>query len=158
MESRKAGNKEQSSSLCPPKPHIRELQDAGERLVNFIFPQKGSIKLRQPIVILAFDEAHQLASNSDSFSVLSELRHILRELRELPIFTLFISTSASKFYHSPNPDDIKDLPPIIGSSFDALAYSVEEGVTTLDEVAQNKWMCHLGRPLFVSPPLVYPVE
>jgi hypothetical protein len=71
---------------------------------------------------------------------------------------LFISTSASKFYHSPNPDDIKDLPPIIGSSFDALAYSVEEGVTTLDEVAQNKWMCHLGRPLFVSPPLVYPVE
>ena len=154
MESLKAGKREQSSSYCPPKPHTRELQAAGERLVNFIFPQKGSNKLRQPIVILAFDEAHQLASDSSSSSVLSELRHVLRELHELPIFTLFISTSASKFYHSPNPNDVKDLPPIIGSSFDALAYSAEEGVTTLDEVAQDKWMCHLGRPLFAPPFLI----
>jgi hypothetical protein len=129
-------------------------------LSNFISPQKGSNKLRRPIVILAFDEAHELASDPDSFSVpvLSQLRHILRELHELPIFTLFISTSASKFYHSPNPDDIKDLPLIIGSSFDALAYSAEEDVTTLDEVAQDKWMCHLGWPLFASPPVIYPVE
>jgi hypothetical protein len=156
MESIKAGKKEESSSFCLPKPHKGELQDAGEKLVNFIFSQKGlrwENELRRPIVILAFDEAHQLASNIGSYSVLSELRHVLRELHELPIFTLFISTSASKFNYSLKPNYINDLPPIIATSFDALAYPVEEGVTTLDEVAQDKWMCHLGRPLFASPPL-----
>ena len=40
------------------------------------------------------------------------------------------------------------LPPITETSFDALAYIAKEGVTTLDEVAQDKWMSHLGRPLF----------
>lgn len=171
IKSRKAVEKERLSGCCPPKPHIRGLQDAGEKLVNFIFPQNGSCrenKLQRLIVILAFDEADQLASpvhdgSSLYWTILSELRHVLHELHKLPILTLFISTAVAKLLYSPNPNDTQGLHPAIetstiGTNLDALAYSAEEWVTTLDEVAQDKWMCHLGRPLFASLPLVYPLN
>ena len=69
-----------------------------------------------------------------------------------PIFALFLSTAADKL----KPNDIRDLPPIVEISFDALAFTAEEGVTTLDKVAQDKWMSHLGRPLFAL--LIYSAE
>ena len=147
----KEAEKKESSSSCLSRPQI-EVQQAGEKLIDFIFPSKGSCYengLRRPLVILAFDEAHQLAnpmSYYEPWTLLSELRRVLRELNEMPIFSLFLSTSPSKF----RPYDIKDLRPITHTSFDALAYIAEEGVTTIDEVADEKWMSHLGRPLFAS--------
>jgi hypothetical protein len=114
------------------------VQQAGEELINFIFPSKAIFKengLRRPLVFLSFDDAHQLA---DVFCqepiLLSELRRVLSELNGKPIFGLFLSTAANTF----KPYDIRDLPPITETSFDALAYIAEEGVTTLDEVAQDK--------------------
>lgn len=124
------------------------MQQAGEELIDFIFPSKVIFKengLRRPLVILSFDDAHQLADVFRRESImLSELRRVLSELNGKPIFGLFLSTAANTF----KPYDIRDLPPITETSFDALAYIAEEGVTTLDEVAQDKWMSHLGRPLF----------
>jgi hypothetical protein len=143
--------KQESISSRLSTPQI-DVQQAGEKLIDFIFPSKGSCYengLRRPLVILAFDEAHQLANPfywRDPWTLLSELRRVLRELNEKPIFSLFLSTSPSKF----RPYDIEDLDPITHTSFDALAYNAEEGVTTIDEVANEKWMSHLGRPLFAS--------
>ncbi len=110
---------------------IMKVQQAGAKLIDFIFPSKGPCfenGLRRPLVILAFDEAHQLANRvswNEDWTLLSELRRVLRELDEMPIFSLFLSTAPSKF----NPYDIEDLPPITHTSFDAIAYSAEEGVT-----------------------------
>ena len=153
MRFRKLGKaeKEESSGSHLSKPQT-EVQQAAEKLIEFIFPSKGSCYengLRRPLVILAFDEAHELTGCMDYYgrwTLLSELRRVLRELNEKPIFSLFLSTAPSKF----QPNDIKDLPPITHTSFNALAYSTEEGVTTIDEVADEKWMSHLGRPLFAS--------
>ena len=140
-----------SSGFLLPKPHEGGVRQAGEELVNFIFPSNGVCKengLRRPLVILAFDEAHQLAycGYRQGSTLLSELRRVLSELNGQPIFDLFLSTVANKF----KPYDIQDLPPITETSFDTLAYVAEEGVTTLDDVAQDQWMSHLGRPLFAS--------
>lgn len=139
----------ESSGFLLPKPHEGGVQQAGDELINFIFPLKGICKengLRRPLLILAFDEAHQLASGYyyQEPILLSELRRVLSEFNGKPIFGLFLSTVANTF----KPYDIQDLPPITETSFDALAYVAEEGVTTLDEVAQARWMAHLGRPLF----------
>jgi len=75
-------------------------------LINSILPLKGCCSengLRRPIVIIAFDDAHQLTDlgyDDQNWTVLSELRHALRELYEQPIFTLFLSTDTSKFHQS----------------------------------------------------------
>ena len=146
---RKEAEKKESSSSCLSRPQI-EVQQAGEKLIDFIFPSKGSCHengLRRPLVILNFDEAHQLADRvswREDWTLLPELRRALSELKEMPIFSLFLSTAPSKFYNN------EDLPPITHTSFDALAYNAEEGVTTIDEVADDRWMSHLGRPLFAS--------
>jgi len=139
------------------------VQRAGEELINFIFPLDGTCGEngpRQPLVILEFDDAHQLTGRPSPYSldyigdqdwtVLSELRRVMMLLHEEPVFALFISTAVDefKFY---NDEEVQDLPPFTETSFDALANNGVEGVTTLDEVAQDEWMVHLGRPLFASP-------
>lgn len=82
----------------------------------------------------------------------------MRCIRTEPIFSVFLFT-ASKF-HVFNPETLADpsrrvqegtlntLPPITEMSFDELAYTTKEGLTTLDEVVQDDWMAHLGRPLY----------
>ncbi|KAI0288403.1 hypothetical protein BC826DRAFT_1107716 [Russula brevipes] len=143
------------------------VHEAGEALTNFIKPpnikspkgRRSDSKLLKPLVVLAFDEAHVLANPaSEDWSLFSELRRVLRQLYRAPIFTLFLST-ASKF-QAFNPDRRSEpsrriaddrlvpLPPITEIGFDALAYTAEEGVTTIEEVSHDKWMSHLGRPLF----------
>ena len=127
------------------------MPQAGAKLTSFICPPKGFCRenqLQRPLVILAFDDAHQLADRAYgvNWTLLSVLRRVLYELYGEPIFALFLSTAADKF----KPDDIQDLPPITEISFDALAFTAKEGVTTLGEVAQDKWMSHLGRPVFAS--------
>jgi len=151
--------KKRSSGLRLPRPYRNTgVPQAGAKLTSFICPPKGFCtenQLQRPIVILAFDEAHQLVDSvyGQNWSLLSELRRVLLlGLAGKPIFALFLSTAADQF----KPNDIQDHPPITETSFDALAFTAEEGVTTLDEVAKDKWMSHLGRPLFAS--LIYSVE
>lgn len=141
--------------LVPAYPNsTKGVRRAGEELINFIFPSDGSCEengLRQPLVILAFDDAHQLAGHpcigGRDWTVLSQLRLVMAEQ---PIFALLISTAADQLRVKPY-GGIEDLRPFTGTSFDALAYNAEEGVTTLDEVARDEWMVHLGRPMLASP-------
>jgi hypothetical protein len=138
------------------------VDEAGEALTNFLKPPKrrwSDSQLVMPLVILTFDEAHVLADPpSEDWTMFSELRRVLRELYGAPIFTLFLSTN-SKF-QAFNPDIRSDpsrriandrlvpLPPITEMGFDVLAYTAKEGDTIIEEVAHDKWMSHLGRPLY----------
>jgi hypothetical protein len=59
--------------------------------------QKAKPHKNIPLVILAFDEAHtttkrQQAAGEDWY-VFNELRHALRRLHSLPLFSLFLSTT-----------------------------------------------------------------
>ena len=137
-----------------------EVRQAGEELINFIFPSDGSCeenRLRQLLVILAFDDAHQLVGRpyypivgSGGSTVLSHLRQVMALLQEQPIFALFISTAVDKFKFY-GGGEVWNLCPFTETSFDALAYNAEGGGTTLDEVARDEWVVHLGRPMFGSP-------
>ena len=70
---------------------------AGIKLNNFIDKDDDicSIEngMKRPLVVLAFDEAHNLTESLDDqgWSIYSELRRCLFQLRGLPIFTLFPS-------------------------------------------------------------------
>jgi hypothetical protein len=59
--------------------------------------QKAEPHNSVPVVVLAFDEAHTTTqrhqASSEEWSVFDELRHALRRLHGLPLFSLFLSTT-----------------------------------------------------------------
>lgn len=85
---------------------LGDIQDAGEKLSEFVDPQykldrpKGP---RRPLVILAFDEAHVLTDipPNKPWKLFSELRRILRQISMHPIFSLFLSTAGRFNLFSP---------------------------------------------------------
>lgn len=137
------------------------VEDVGRKLAHFIAPSRefrhadGS---QRPLIILAFDECHEFTNLLvDSYGMLfSALRCVLCCIYTEPIFSLFLFT-VSKF-HIFNPEILADpsrwvqegtlntLPPITEMCFDELAYTAK-GHTTINEVVQDDWMAHLGRPL-----------
>ena len=157
------------SPLIIPKVPGGGVKEAGKKLARFIAPLKDirhASGPRRPLVILSFDECHELSNQLiDTHETLfSELRRVLRCIHKEPIFSLFLFT-ASKF-HIFNPETLADpsrriqegelftLPPITEISFDELAYTAKEGVTTLEDVVQDDWMAHLGRPLCALMPYI----
>ncbi|KAF8498580.1 hypothetical protein F5888DRAFT_1802761 [Russula emetica] len=140
------------------------LQEAGEMLCRFIDEhrvldsEKGP---RQPLVVLAFDEADTLTDNPPEpvhWNLFSELRRVLRQIRHLPIFSLFLSTAGRFNIFSPDihsdpsawvrePDKCS-LDPISEISFDDIAYPALKNTITMDNVVNIDWISHLGRPLF----------
>jgi hypothetical protein len=113
------------------------------------------------LVILAFDESQILTDNpkDQDWTLFSELRRSLREIVDLPIFSLYLSTAGS--FHLFSPDIKSDpssrvtkaalspLDPISEISFDDLAFPLQPDTVSLDRVVQMDWMSHLGRPLCV---------
>lgn len=144
----------------------RTVVDAAEQLMSFLRTSEDPIRLskgsndgpRRPLLVLLFDESHCLTEQppSERWTLFSELRHVLRLLNGLAIFSLFLSTACTFHLFSPESQldmsarvinqQLKLLPPITETGFDELAIPVKEGVT-LDYVATEKFMCHLGRPL-----------
>jgi hypothetical protein len=140
------------------------VKEAGERLCRLIDPKRvldprdGS---RRPLVTLSFDEAPALtdAPKCSSWTLFSELRRVLRETIDHPIFSLFLST-AGKF-HLLSPEirsdpsgrvtnhELSPLHPISEICFDDLAYPAKERAVPLDRAATTGWISHLGRPLCV---------
>ena len=151
------------SPSSAPKLNGEGVEDAGVRFTKFLSPSTThhASGRRRPLLIFAFDECHDLTAHlTDSRGTLfSELRHVLRVLCKEPIFSLFLFTTSR--FHLFNPETSIDpcnriqlgklhtLPPITEIAFDALAYIATEGQTTLNEVVEDKWMSHLGRPLYV---------
>jgi hypothetical protein len=138
--------------------------EAGEELCRFIDSNRvldsrdGS---RRPLVLLSFDESHILTDTPkySSWTVFSELRRVLQEIVDHPIFSLFLSTAGS--FHQFSPEIRSDpsgritnhkltpLHPISEICFDEIARPVKENAVTLDQVVTTDWICHLGRPLYV---------
>ncbi|KAF8264914.1 hypothetical protein EI94DRAFT_1805150 [Lactarius quietus] len=137
---------------------------AAEGLVRFLDPTGllySKDGPRRPLVILAFDEGHILAHIvAEQGSLFIDIRSALRIFVELPIFTLFLSTAAKSRLFSPTTesdlslqvekDVLKLLPPISEVAFDNLALPALENTVTLKEVTEDRWLSHLGRPLFGS--------
>ena len=115
----------------------------------------------RPLIILAFDEGHFLGHGpvDQPWTLFSELRRSLRIIVKEPIFSLFLSTSTKFRLFSPEirsdpsrrvvEHHLKLLPPIPEISFDDLAFRAIAGTITLSDVVSTKWICHLGRPLYV---------
>ncbi|KAI0299888.1 hypothetical protein BC826DRAFT_716613 [Russula brevipes] len=138
-----------------------ELQNAGSRLCEYIDPQgllDSATGPRRPLVILNFDEAHLLTNPLEfhpSWTIFSELQWVLREVVDMPIFSLFVSTAGRPDLFSPetqsgSSSQITTLDPISEISFDDLAYPAYPNSVTLDRVVELDWISHLGRPLFGS--------
>jgi hypothetical protein len=140
------------------------VKEAGERLCRFIDPDRlldsgeGS---RRPLVILSFDESHILTDipKRSRWTLFSELRRILREIIDHPIFSLFLSTAGKFHLFSPeirsDPSgrvtnhELSPLHPISEICFDDIAYPAKENTVSLDRVVTTDWISHLGRPLYV---------
>jgi hypothetical protein len=155
-------------------------REAGEKLCRFI-DENGFLDSengpRRPLVVLAFDEADALTDNppnKEDWNLFSELRRVLRQIKEHPIFSLFLSTAGrfDKFTPEIHSDlsararepDNRPLDPISEISFDDVAYPALKGTITIDKVVEIDWISHLGRPLYVHPsypfrePLSYHLE
>jgi hypothetical protein len=143
--------------------------EAGKALCRFIDkhhlldPKKGP---RRPLVILAFDEADALTDNppNNDWNLFSELRRFLRQIIDLPIFSLFLSTAGRfdkfspviRYNHSVGSVQVREpdnrpLDPISEISFDDIAYPASKGTITIHKVVAIDWISHLGRPLYVHP-------
>ena len=128
------------------------VKEAGERLCRFIDSERvldsrdGS---RRPLVILSFDESHILTDipNRSRWTLFSELRRILREIINHPIFSLFLSTAGRFHLFSPEirSDDsnritnsnLAPLHPISEICFDDMAYPARENTVSLDRVVKT---------------------
>ncbi|KAI0260882.1 hypothetical protein BC834DRAFT_898710 [Gloeopeniophorella convolvens] len=145
-----------------------ELMDALDQ--RFLKPRDENDPLSDPIVLLAFDESHELAnlfghSHQDEgwvqWTMYSELRRVLRQILPFPIFSVFLSTTGKFSSFAPpaqldpsariQKSGLKVLTPYSETSFDGLAIKVaDDGYLRLDQVASLNHIASLGRPLFSS--------
>ena len=140
---------------------------AAKELTQFLDPAdllSSKAGTRQPLIILAFDDNHshilttiQVERGVPLFTELVWALHLITVI-DLPIFSLFLSTppifhSFSQTYQSALSNQMVNvnlpLPPAITeTSFDDLAFPVIEDKVTLDEVIEDRWISHLGRPMY----------
>lgn len=142
---------------------IKGVREAGQALCKFVYEDYLS-NHQGPLTILSFDEPNVLTDASDGtkeskWSLFSELRRILQRLdsNNLPIFTLFLSTSGNFRVLSPEiksdpsrrvvTEELRPLRPITDISFDCLASPAVKDSVSLKQAVTIDWIAHLGRPL-----------
>jgi len=123
-------------------------------------------------LVLAFDEAHTTTqrhrAGGEEWSVFNELRHALRRLHSLPLFSLFLSTTGkiSQFTSAIEEDLSKRvvegtlvvIQPYTDLGFDPLAHIIAaDGSWNLEQLTEDSQTCSQGRPLYVSLLFVTPV-
>ena len=128
--------------------------------------QKAEPHKNIPVVVLAFDEAHTTTQRQQAagaeWSVFNELRHALRRLHGLPLFSLFLSTTGkiSQFTSAIDEDLSKRvvegklviIQPFTDLGFDPLANVIDlDGSWDLERLTDDSQICSLGRPLCVPP-------
>jgi hypothetical protein len=112
---------------------------------------------------LAFDEAHILTtvqnSEQDYFSKFSELRRAIRALKELPIFSLFLSTAGKIQDLTPTADsdlsrriqdfELQLLEPYTELGFDQMMKDSRllDGTISIQDASTARFMSRFGRPL-----------
>ncbi|KAH7909760.1 hypothetical protein BJ138DRAFT_1154518 [Hygrophoropsis aurantiaca] len=147
----KALVKAMNPAVSPESPTVKQRPTAQQKMVQ------------TPTVILAFDEAHTLTLDQSTghWSNFTEMRRALRVLKDLPIFSLFLSTTGkiSQFVPPRNVDlssvRIHNylftlITPFVALGFDQLVtkltFSDKAGI--FDEFTSNKCIAYFGRPLF----------
>ncbi|KAI0291191.1 hypothetical protein B0F90DRAFT_1824119 [Multifurca ochricompacta] len=143
------------------------VRDAAEAVVLFVnstaLENKYGYK-EQPFIIFAFDDSRELThlERDRGWSIFLQLRAALREVSNFGIFTLFLSAVDSVRFSWEHPLDRhpsnrlvqyapERLPPITDAApFDLFEFEAEEGIVTLSTVTEDRWICHLGRPLFAA--------
>jgi hypothetical protein len=138
---------------------------AAKELTQFLDPADilaSKAGAQQPLVILSFDEGHMLTTiqveqGVPLFTELVWALHLITVI-DLPIFSLFLSMPP--IFHSFSPKyqadpssrvvnlDLLLPPPITEISFDDLSSPAIEDTVTLDKVIGDRWISHLGRPLY----------
>ena len=112
-----------------------------------------------PLIIISFDEAEALIQGPEaaSWTLYSELQHVLHQLKYSQIFCLFLSTT-TEFNLFSTESSLnqsarivsyvhRSLAPITEIGLDQLAIPVIARKTTLEEVTSLSFIAHLGRPL-----------
>ena len=110
----------------------------------------------EPLVILAFDEAHSLAHKDQPWSHFSELRRALRALYDQPLFSLFLTTGNVNVLVPSSRNDLSSRiknrvfsvsRPFTEVGFDHFAFNDQ---FDLRVVTSDEHISHFGRPLWVS--------
>lgn len=125
--------------------------------------QKNGAKF-EPLVLLAFDEAHTLTTRhqvqDSEWSAFYELRHALRGCHYQPLFSLFLATTGKITQFISMTEDMSArviegilvlIPPFTDLGFDHLAKKASVGGTsTLLVFSEDAHMVSLGRALLAS--------
>ena len=111
----------------------------------------------EPVVILAFDEAHTLTTRylvpSGEWSVFDELQDALRMIHNLPLFSLFLFLSTTRPTSSIGEDP--SAQPFTDLGFDSFCTIIDlNGKWDLEKLTGDEYISRLGRPLFVPSPIV----
>lgn len=117
------------------------------------------------VVLFSVDECHTLhgakRDTEEDRSTYHALCSVLHDLRGMPIFALFISTTsntrqlAPPAYRDPSarvhPEtpELTQLAPYTAFPFDAYEAIIKENEMTLDEVCRVSFLCKFGRPLYI---------
>ncbi|KAH8103417.1 hypothetical protein BXZ70DRAFT_925519 [Cristinia sonorae] len=141
------------------KPH--HIRDAWQELEDLLHPAKdldGHV-----LVVFVFDEARHLFNPKakEEWSPWSELRRVMRALRDFPAFSIFLSTEAMFSDLSPPPDhdpsgriqhlQLNTFQPFVGTGLDHFADPIAgDDSISLDEVVQDAHMVTLGRPMVAT--------
>jgi len=133
---------------------------AATEVVKILDPHKKC--LDEPLVIICWDESHSLTDQiyGKSWTRFSELRQGLRKIRDLPIFSVFLSTAGKFHFFSPDiqfessnritSHALHRFSPITEVGFDEFAAKVSpNGESLLTQVSSTDHMAHLGRALWV---------
>jgi len=133
------------------------LKQAAEDLLEVIEANEKS-----PLqFLIAFDEAEQLAEAIDgmSWTRLSLLQRVLRQIRNLNIFTCALATTGKIQQFTPPPGSASSarlqdgllifFPPFAALGFDQLAMTkhMKRADLTLVKVTETSFIVSLGRPL-----------
>jgi hypothetical protein len=144
---------------------ISQITEAFRRLEDQLDEGQTAAGPKSIRIYIGFNEAHPLTvpfSEHSAESNYSQLRRALNHLRELPLFTFFLSTtgkiSDSEFTPHRGFDaserlvhgSLNTLPPFIHLGFDQLMGSCKilETYTTLDDVTTLECIAHMGRPMY----------
>lgn len=135
--------------------------DKSESLISR-WKYRQSKTQKEPVVYLAFDEAHFLTTPDEQAagpkvaSPFSHLRKILRSFRDLPLFAMFLSTTGKiTQFNTPKEDDdstrLQDgtlvvIPPFFALGWDQRAAPLDVPMT-LTYVSALPYKARLGRPL-----------
>ncbi|KIL64400.1 hypothetical protein M378DRAFT_163135 [Amanita muscaria Koide BX008] len=149
------------------------LHQSALELVKILAPDMSltteSLQSKPPLIILAYDEAHGLSfpKNEDkprAPTAYSQHRRVLRRLRTLPIFALFLSTTGKVHDLTPPPEfDSSDrlryltlrlLAPFSALGFDQMAkapaFTTDDQNLGINDVSKVGFMVRFGRPLWGS--------